>query len=87
MVLAGDRLVMAGWADAVVVETKTGRPKDPANPDPHDSYLRVLDAGTGERVSELRLGSEPVFDGLAAAYGRLFLSLKNGKLVCLGGAE
>jgi hypothetical protein len=84
MVLAGDRLVMAGWIDAVVVETKTGRPKDPANPDPRDSFLRILAAGTGEQVSECRLECEPVFDGLAAAYGRLFLSLKNGKLVCLG---
>jgi hypothetical protein len=35
-------------------------------------------------VAEHKLGSDPVFDGVAAAYGNLFISLKNGKIVCLG---
>lgn len=84
MVLAGDRLCVSGWLDAVVIEPKTGRPKDPENPDPHDAVLRVYAADTGKQVSELKIASEPVFDGMAAADGKLFLSLKNGKLLCLG---
>ncbi len=85
MLLAGERLCLAGWIDAVVVELKTGRPKDPSNPDPRDSVLRIYSgAGKGEQVSELSLPCEPVFDGMAAAYGKLFLSLKNGRIICLG---
>jgi len=84
MLLAGDKLCLAGWIDAVAIELKTGRPRDPANPDPHDSVLRIYSAGKGELVSESKLEVEPTFDGMAAAYGKLFLSLKNGRLLCLG---
>ena len=83
IVLAGDKLCLAGWIDAVVIQLKTGRPKDGSNPDPHDSVLRIYSAGKGEQVSECTLECEPVFDGMAAAYGKLFLSLKNGKIICL----
>jgi hypothetical protein len=84
MILAGDKLCVSGWIDAVVIEVKTGRPKDTSNPDPHDSVIRVLSADKGEQVFELKIESEPVFDGLAAAYGKLFMAMKNGKLLCLG---
>jgi outer membrane protein assembly factor BamB/SAM-dependent methyltransferase len=83
MVLAGEKLCMAGWIDAVAIEMKTGRPKDPTDPDPHHSVLCIYTADRGELVSETKLEAEPVFDGMAAAYGKLFLSLKNGKLLCL----
>jgi len=32
-----------------------------------------------------KLDSIPIFDGMAAADGKLFLSLKNGELACYGG--
>jgi hypothetical protein len=38
-------------------------------------------------VSEYKLPGDPVFDGAAAAYGDLFLSLKNGNLVGMGEIE
>jgi len=84
MILAGDKLLLAGWPDAVTVRMKSGRPVDMANPDPHDSVLRVLSAETGEQISECKLEADPVFDGMAAGGGKLFVSLRNGKLVCLG---
>jgi len=84
MVLAGKNLYLAGWLDAVQVELKTGRAKSPGDRDPHKSVLRVYSAQTGKRVAEHKLESDPVFDGVAAAYGNLFISLKNGKLVCMG---
>jgi len=37
----------------------------------------------GTRIAEHKLGSSPVFDGLIAANGRLYLSMKNGAVVCL----
>ncbi|MFW6114221.1 MAG: PQQ-binding-like beta-propeller repeat protein, partial [bacterium] len=36
----------------------------------------------GRKRSELQLDSPPVFDGLSAAGGRLFVSLKNGAVQC-----
>ena len=36
--------------------------------------LRVMAAGTGEQVAELQLDSPPVFNGMAAAGGRLLLT-------------
>ncbi|MGM0490383.1 MAG: PQQ-binding-like beta-propeller repeat protein [Planctomycetota bacterium] len=36
----------------------------------------------GERRSELQLDSPPIFDGLSAAGGKLFASLKNGAVQC-----
>ena len=87
MVLAGDKLCLAGWEDAVVIEMKTGRAISPGNPDPHDSVLRTYSAGKGEQVTQSRLEAEPVFDGMAAADGRLFMSLRNGQLLCMGAKQ
>jgi len=84
MVLAGGNLYLAGWLDSIAIEPKTGRAKSKDNPDPHDPVLRVYSAANGKRIAEYKLESEPVFDGAAAAYGSLFISLKNGKLVCMG---
>jgi len=84
MVVAANRLCVAGWMDAVVIEMKTGRAADSSNPDPRNSVLRVYSADEGKAVSELKLDAEPVFDGMAAAGGKLFLSLKDGTLLCLG---
>jgi len=84
MVLAGKRLYLAGWLDDMAIELKTGRPLSAHKADPHEALLRVYKAANGQRVSEYRLPSDPVFDGMAAAYGDLFIALKNGKLLCMG---
>jgi hypothetical protein len=46
--------------------------------------LLALDARSGEGLSQLKLAAPPVFDGMAAANGRLYLSTTDGKLLCLG---
>jgi len=48
------------------------------------SVLRVMSVGDGKTISEQRLPAPPVFDGLSAAGGRLYLSLTNGRILCLG---
>ena len=83
MVLADKKLFVAGWLDSMPIELKTGRPKNPDNPDPHESVLQVYSTDDGKRTSQYKLQADPVFDGAAAAYGQLFISLKNGKLVCM----
>ena len=79
MALAKGRLFVAGPPDVV----------DPADPlgafeGRKGGRLYVVDASTGERVAEHALPSPPVFNGIAAARGRLFLAEEDGSLACFG---
>ena len=47
--------------------------------------LWILSAEDGKKLAKYRLDSIPVFDGMAAAGGKLFLSLKDGSVVCFSG--
>jgi len=44
-------------------------------------------AGEGKKLGETKLDSPPVFDGLIAAPGRLYLSLQDGSLLCLAAGK
>lgn len=79
MVLAGDRLFVAGPPDVI-------DPKDPlaAFEGRKGGMLYSIDAATGDRVSEQALDSPPVFNGMAAAHGRLVLALEDGAVACFG---
>ena len=46
--------------------------------------LRAISAEDGAQLAEYPLDSMPVFDGLIAAGGRLYLASKNGKVTCFG---
>ena len=79
MVLAGNRLFVAGPPDVI----------DPA--DPMASFegrkgglLRSYSDVDGKVLAEQKLDFPPVFDGLIAAEGNLFLSTVDGRLVCFG---
>jgi outer membrane protein assembly factor BamB len=80
MVLAGDVLFLAGVPDVI--------PED----DPYaaldgrmGALLWAVSAADGETLAEMKLASPPVFDGMAAAGGKLFLSLTGGSIICLSG--
>jgi outer membrane protein assembly factor BamB len=45
--------------------------------------LHILDTETGKSLSQTDLDSPPVWNGMAAAVGRLYVSTHNGKLVCV----
>jgi len=47
--------------------------------------LLATDKTTGEKLAEFELPSAPVFDGMIAANGRLFMSLTDGAVICLAG--
>lgn len=75
-----DKLFVAGSPD--VVDRK----------DPHGAWegrkggvLVVFNAADGEKLSEYKLDAPPVWDGMAATDGRLFISTMDGKVVCLSG--
>jgi len=44
----------------------------------------VRSASNGEKVGQFDLDTAPVWDGMAAANGRLYISLENGSLLALG---
>ena len=79
MAVGAAALAIAGPPDVV----------DPADPlgafeARKGGVLRMVSKSTGEKIAECKLDSPPVFQGMAAAGGQLFLSLKNGTVVCVG---
>jgi outer membrane protein assembly factor BamB len=46
--------------------------------------LWAASASTGEKLAQYKLDAPPAWDGLAAASGMLFLSLADGRVVCMG---
>jgi len=77
MVLAGDVLFAAGTPDVV-------DPKEPwaAYDGRRGGVMWAVSAEYGSRLAEYRLDAPPVFDGMAAANRRLFVSTVDGKLTC-----
>jgi outer membrane protein assembly factor BamB len=77
MVMTEKLLFIAGPPDIV----------DPADPlgafeGRKGGILAAIDRSDGTKVWEYTLDMPPVFDGLAAAEGRLYVALQNGCIVC-----
>jgi hypothetical protein len=51
----------------------------------HGATVLAIDAPSGKVLSETKLDSPPVWDGMAAAKGAIFVSTLDGKVVCLKG--
>ena len=94
MVLAGGTLFVAGPPD-LVDEEEAGRRRDDAVLQAKlarqgealrggsGATLLAVSASDGKKLAEIRLDCPPAWDGMAAAYGRLYLSTQDGKVVCL----
>lgn len=82
MVLAGDTLFVAGPPDVVT-------PGDPwaALEGRGGASVQAISAADGSTLGEMKLESPPVFDGMAAAYGRLYVSTQDGSITCLAGED
>jgi outer membrane protein assembly factor BamB len=97
MVMAGDTLFVAGTPDVVIPglrETKDRKerakliaslPEETFNP--KGGELWAFSAADGKELSTLKLDAAPVFDGMAAAGGKLYLSTRDGRLRCFGAKE
>ncbi len=81
MVLAGDRLFVAGTPD--VLDSK-----DPlsAFEGRQGALLQVFSATDGSLLKSHPLSSLPAFDGLSAAGGRLYLATRDRKVICFADA-
>jgi len=55
--------------------------------DPQGGLLIAYFVETGEPLAKHTLDAPPVFDGMAATAGRLFLSTRDGRLLCFSGQE
>jgi len=47
--------------------------------------LWVVSAADGQKLAEYKLDSVPVFDGMIAANGQLYLATKDGQVLCMAG--
>ena len=95
---AGESLFIAGPPD-ILDETKLyGRFSQPdsvakikAQQDAIDgsmgAILRSVSTVDGKTVAEYKLSAPPVFDGMSAANGKLFIVLQDGSMVCLNSAD
>ena len=98
MVLANETLFVAGPPDLVDEVEALKKIDDPATQaklvEHADSLagkkgamLWAVSATDGEKQAAYELEAPPVFDGMAAAAGRLYLSAENGSVVCFAGRQ
>jgi len=98
MTLADDTLFVAGPPDVVDERKAWGRSPDPqvqaklkaqvaALKGEKGGLLWAVSAKDGKKLSEYKLDTVPVFDGMAAAGGRLYLSTAKGEVLCLSGRQ
>jgi hypothetical protein len=96
MVLAGRTLFLAGPPCVVNEQEAFAHPDDPqiraklaaqaaALEGAQGAILWAVSADDGHKLAELKLDALPVFDGLGAAGGRLYMTTKTGKVICLAG--
>jgi hypothetical protein len=97
MVVAGETIFIAGppeiadeqkgfgidmQADSEI--TRSLAEQDRAWRGARGAILQAVNKHTGEKLAEYKLEHLPVFDGMAAAAGSLFIPLRNGTVVCMG---
>ena len=77
MALAGEVLFLAGAPDVV-------DPKDPggAFEGRKGAVVCAYSVADGRKLAELKIDGLPVYDGLMAAGGRLYLAMRNGAVRC-----
>jgi hypothetical protein len=97
MVVGGERLYVAGPPDVADESKMLGflpgadddanhqlKAQDEAWRGKRGALLWVVAAEDGKKLAEYHLDSLPVFDGMIAARGQLFISTQDGRLLCMG---
>ncbi|MFQ6096265.1 MAG: LamG domain-containing protein [Armatimonadota bacterium] len=96
--LAGRTLFIAGPPDLVNEEEAARRLGDPviqkalaeqsaALEGKKGALLWAVSVSDGEPLAEYRLEDLPIFDGMAAANGRLYVATTHGKVLCFAGPQ
>lgn len=89
LVLADETLLLAGPPEPASLRTNELILPDPDKAEAvfrgrHGAALCLVNATDGESLAQYELESSPVFDGMIAAQGRVFVSLEDGSVVCFG---
>jgi hypothetical protein len=86
MVLADKTLFVVGEGGYFDPNNTRDNSRSPATgcPAEKDALLFALSTEDGKRLTEYKLDSPPVFDGLIAANDCLFISTRDGRLLCMG---
>jgi len=79
MVATEDILFVAGPPDVVDPEDPLG-----AFEGRKGGVLFAIDRSSGKRAWEYAVAAPPVFNGLAAATGRLYVAMQDGRMACFG---
>jgi outer membrane protein assembly factor BamB len=96
MVLAGERLFIAGPPDILNEYDAFAKSKDPemvrkyaeqqaAWDGMKGGVLWAVSPRDGSKLSEIKIESLPVFDGLIAAGSRLYMTATDGRVICFEG--
>lgn len=97
MVLSGKTLFVAGPPDVMGDETPAGNhpytlisakalaEQEAAFAGRKGALLWAVSAADGKKISELKLAASPVWDGMVAANGRLYMATQDGKVLCFEG--
>lgn len=95
--MAGSTVFVAGQPDPEIPEIKgindsrqleaaiAGVGSERLNPE--GGELRAFSIADGSLLASLPLDGAPAFDGMAVANGRLYLSMQDGRLLCLSGRK
>ena len=94
MVLADNTLFVAGPPDLVDEEQSFNKPgdaeilkklneQDAAYEGLRGASLWAVSAADGKKLAEYKLDSPPIFDGMIAANGRLYVVTKDGEVLCM----
>ena len=84
MVLAGDVLFVAG-TPATFPPNHSAAKYEAAHEGRLGGVLWAASATDGRKLAAYKLDAAPCWDGLAAAEGRLYLSTRDGCVICFAG--
>ena len=99
MLLSEKTLFIAGPPDIVDTEKPTGTytytlksartlaEQEAAMAGKRGALLWAVSAADGKKLSEVKLAAPPVWDGMAATDGRLYIATVDGKVSCYGAAK
>jgi hypothetical protein len=98
MILSGEHLFVAGPPDPIDEKPALGIARGATgdlSPEQMQTALAAFEGRqggilwtltkAGKKLGEYKLEAPPRFDGMAAAYGALYLACSDGSLVCLAG--
>ena len=79
MIAAGEQLLVGGFS----LEAELKRPRD-AYSGRAGGVLEVVSLSDGDAIKRYTLAAPPVWDGMAVADHRLYISSEGGRVICLG---